>query len=283
MYRKLFFWNRENRMNRSITIRRGEMYLKIEKLWLVSPFPLWQIFNFLLKTNYVRRANDGDWQPMSNGKVKMRRHTVTEEGGAWAQVFWNRVIVGFCKQWSTNFFLPKQIILHWGLLKVYICTQSWYWSRIYYALCCDPVNCFHHQEGRTDRQMYADCAWNCYLALVGEELLSLLILDLIFYLFPLSRIVYALHSHSHASFHLLIVYTHHDIWFPHWQQNYIYIQISNISILFMISVVSLFTLSSLCDAGKKSHYFLPRKFTSEADCADKYSKFISDVLRFSLS
>ena len=102
-------------------------------------------------------------------------------------------------------------------------------------------------------------------------------------LFPLLRIVYALHSHSHASFHLLIVYTHHDIWFPHWQQNYIYIQISNISILFMISVVSLFTLSSLCDAGKKSHYFLPRKFTSEADCADKYSKFISDVLRFSLS
>ena len=121
------------------------------------------------------------------------------------------------------------------------------------------------------------CSW------FGEELLSLLILDLIFYLFPLLRIVSALHSHSHASFHLLIVYTHHDIWFPHWQQNYIYIQISNISILFMISVVSLFTLSSLCDAGKKSHYFLPRKFTSEADCADKYSKFIYDALRFSLS
>ena len=87
MYRKLFFWNRENRMNRSITIRGGELYLKIEKLWLVSPFPLWQIFNFLLKTNYVRRANDGDWQPMSNGKVKMRRHTVTEEGGRGLKYF----------------------------------------------------------------------------------------------------------------------------------------------------------------------------------------------------
>ena len=166
MYRKLFFWNRENRMNRSITIRGGEMYLKIEKLWLVSPFPLWQIFNFLLKTNYVRRANDGDWQPMSNGKVKMRRHTVTEEGGRglkyfeteslWASVN-NEARISSCR--SKSFCIED----------FSKCTQSWYWSRIYYALCCDPVNCFHHQEGRTDRQIYADCAWNCYLALDLEK------------------------------------------------------------------------------------------------------------------
>ena len=81
-----FFWNKENRMSRSITIWGGEMYLKIEKLWWAR-FPLWQFFNFLLKNDYVRRANDGDRQPMSIGKVKMRRHTVTEEGGRGLKYF----------------------------------------------------------------------------------------------------------------------------------------------------------------------------------------------------
>ena len=70
------------------------------------------------------------------------------------------------------------------------------------------------------------CSW------FEEELLSLLILDLIFYLFPLLRIVSALHSPSHASFDLLIVYTHHDIWFPHWQQNYIYTNIQYFYIIY---------------------------------------------------
>ena len=74
----------------------------------------------------------------------------------------------------------------------------------------------------------------------GEELLSLLILDLIFYLFPLLRIV----SPSRASLHLLIVYTTHIMTFGfHIGSRTTCAQISYISIFFIFSLVSLFTLS----------------------------------------
>lgn len=78
------------------------------------------------------------------------------------------------------------------------------------------------------------CSW------FGEELLSLLILDLIFYLFPLLRIV----SPSRASLHLLIVYTTHIMTFGfHIGSRTTCAQISYISIFFIFSLVSLFTLS----------------------------------------
>ena len=103
--------NRKAVMRKSISIMRN--FQSSSEKWLSMTSQWWW-----LVANVQRQSE--------NEKAHSHRG-----GGTWAQVFWNRVIVGFCKQGSTNFFSPMQIISHWRPLKVYICTQSWYRFRIY--------------------------------------------------------------------------------------------------------------------------------------------------------
>ena len=68
-----------------------------------------------------------------------------------------------------------------------------------------------------------------------------------------------------------IHYTHHDIWFPHWQQNYM---CTNILYFYILYIFSRFTVHAVLInvMQVKFHYFLSRKITSEAVCFDNYSK-----------